>query len=411
MWKIKNLDISEPAGVCKTDQIETQSGTQWNQRRHKRVYMVYGKGSDVMGGGGTKVQNIGAQYAQASPEQNKLLQNQMDWFSNLSPSINQLTNFGSSSLSKVPQYDYGQMYSNNMPQQNQIQAGFNGLTQGKLPDGFADQQGSYITGKMGDAMGSTMAKWADKGLVNSSLAQRAFGDVQGWASEQLQKNHLNNMSAAGTALGNSQQALWSPMQYASEAQDAAMKLPTQAFRLAGQLNQPIADLLAQLMDQQTAMSSPAQTIVSQKESPWGAIAGLAGSLGGAAIACFPAGSMISTPRGDVPIESIKEQSVLYGEDYQDEVVIETYEAVKDKLYTVITDKGVLRTTKGQRLMMPEDELKRIEDVQIGDQLIYKESYAQVQDIQISAGDIKVYELDTTGRNLFWVDGFLVEGMV
>ena len=364
-----------------------------------------------MSGGGTKVQNIGAQYAQASPEQNKLLQNQMDWFSNLSPSINQLTNFGSSSLSKVPQYDYGQMYSNNMPQQNQIQAGFNGLTQGKLPDGFADQQGSYITGKMGDAMGSTMAKWADKGLVNSSLAQRAFGDVQGWASEQLQKNHLNNMSAAGTALGNSQQALWSPMQYASEAQDAAMKLPTQAFGLAGQLNQPIADLLAQLIGQQTAMSSPAQTIVSQKESPWGAIAGLAGSLGSAAIACFPAGSLVSTPRGDIPIELIKEQSVLYGEDYQDEVVIETYEAVKDELYTVTTDKGVLRTTKGQRLMMPDDELKRIEDIQIGDQLIYKESYAQVQDIRKESGEIKVYELDTTGRNLFWVDGFLVEGMV
>ncbi len=364
-----------------------------------------------MGGGGTSVKNVAAQTAAASPEQNKLIQNQMDWFANLSPSINQLTNFGSSSLQNVPQFNYGQMYNANMPQQQNIQTSLNGLAQGKLLDGYADEQRKYIESSMNNSMGSTMAKWANKGLVNSSMAQRAFGDVSGWASNQLQQNHLQNLSSAGNALNQSQAALWSPMQYAQQAQDAAMSLPTQAFGLAGQLNQPISDLLSQLMGQQTALSSPAQTIVTQKSSPWGAIGSLAGSLGSAAIACFPAGTMIHTPRGEIAIEELRKNDVVFGEDFQDEVIVKTYKADKPELFVVYTDKGILKTTQGQRLMLAGDELREVESLQPGDRLIFREDYAKVSTIDRLPEKTTVYELDTTGDNLFWADGFLVEGMV
>lgn len=364
-----------------------------------------------MGGGGSKVQNIGAQKATATPEQNKLLQNQMDWFANLGPSINQLTNLGASSLQNVPQFNYGQMYNANMPQQQNIQNNLNGLAQGKLPDGYADEQRKYIENSMNNSMGTTMAQWANKGLVNSSMAQRAFGDVSGWASNQLQQNHLQNIASAGNALNQSQQSLWSPMQYAQQAQEAAMALPTQSYTLAGQLNQQIADLLSQLMGQQTALSSPAQTIVTQKSSPWGAVGSLAGSLGSAAIACFPAGTLIHTPRGEVAIEELRKNDTVFGEDYQDEVIVQTYKADKPELFVVYTDKGVLKTTRGQRLMLVGDELCEVENLQPGDRLIFREDYAKVSAIDTLPEKTTVYELDTTGDNLFWADGFLVEGMV
>lgn len=362
-------------------------------------------------GGGTKIKNIAAQYAPATPEQTKLLQNQMDWFSNLKPVINNLTDFGSQALANVPQFNYGQMYNDNMPQQQQIQSGFNGLVQGRLPDGFEDNQRAYIERSMNNSLGSTMAKWADKGLIDSSMARRSFGDVSGWASEQLQKNQLQNMSAVGNALGQSQQALWAPMQYAQGAQEAAMNVPTQAFGLAGQLNQPVANTLAGLLNQQTALSSPAQTMAIQKSSPWGAIGNIAGSIGAAAITCFPAGTLIKTPRGAVPIEEIQKNDVVFGADLEDQVVLKTYEAEKEEIIVITTDEGELRTTEGQRLMLKGGDLRKAEDVEPGDRLVFNTDYAKVQSIEIVAEPTTVYELDVTGENLFWADGFLVEGMV
>lgn len=366
-----------------------------------------------MGGGGTKVKQIDAQYAKATPEQNQLMQNQMDWFANLAPSINSLANIGNNSLSNIAQFDYGKMFNDNMGQQQNIQAGYNGLAQGKLPDGWANEQATAIERSMGNALGSTMAKWADKGLVNSSLSQKAFGDVSGWAANELQKNYLNNLSAAGSALGNSMNALWTPMAQAQQAEQASWQTPSNAFGLAGQLNQPISDLLSQLLQQQTDLSSPAQTMVTQKSSPWGAIGSLAGQLGSAAIgaACFPAGTLIDTPRGEIPIEEIRNMDVVSGEDGQDEVVLETYEATKPELYVIITDKGTLRTTEGQRLMLSNDELKRAENLEAGDKLVHRDSFAKIQAIEKEVAEVEVYELDTTGKNLFWADGFLVEGMV
>lgn len=363
-----------------------------------------------MGGSKTKVKQIDAQYAPATAEQNQLMKNQMDWFANLGPSINSLANIGNSSLSNIPQFNYGQMYSDNMGQQQNIQAGFNGLAQGKLPDGWADEQAKAIERSMGNAMGSTMAKWADKGLVNSSLSQKAFGDVSGWAANELQKNYLNNLSAAGSALGNSMNSLWSPLQYAQQAEQAAWQTPGNAFGLAGQLNQPISELLQSLLNQQTSLSSPAQTIVQQKSSPWGAIGGLAGQLGSAAIACFPAGTLIDMPKGEIPIEVVREKNVVFGEDFQDEVITKTYKATKPELYVITTNKGTLRTTEGQRLMLSTDELQRVESLAVGDKLIHRDSYAEIRAIEKEIGEVTVYELDTTGKNLFWADGFLVEGM-
>lgn len=364
-----------------------------------------------MGGGKTKVKQIDAQYATATPEQKELMGNQMDWFSNLSPSINSLTNIGSSSLSNIPQFNYGQMYNDNMGQQQKIQSGFDGLAQGRLPDGWSDEQAKAIERSMGNAMGSTMAKWADKGLVNSSLSQKAFGDVSGWAASELQKNYLNNLSAAGSALGNSMQSLWSPMAQAQQAEQAAWMTPSNAFGLAGQLNQPMSDLLSQLLQQQTNLSSPAQTMVTQKSSPWGAIGEIGGQLGAAALMCFPAGTLIDMPKGEVPIEEVGEKDVVYGEDFQDEVVLKTYQEAKSELFVIITDAGILRTTEGQRLMSSGDELKSVEDLMIGDKLVHRDGYANVQAIEKEVGESVVYELDVTGENLFWADGFLVEGMV
>lgn len=364
-----------------------------------------------MGGSKTKVKQIDAQYAKATPEQNQLMQNQMDWFNNLSPTINSLTNLGTNSLSQVPQFDYGQMYNDNMGKHQSFQSGYDGLAQGKLPDGWADEQAKSIERSMGNALGSTMAKWADKGLVNSSLSQKAFGDVSGWAANELQKNYLNNLSAAGAALNNSQQSLWSPMQYAQQAQEAAWVNPTNSLGLAGQMNQPISNLLQALLGQQTSLSSPAQTMVTQKPGVLGAIGGIAGQLGAAAIACFPVGTLIDTPQGEVPIEEIREKEVVSGENIQDEVVVKTYEAVKPELLVIITDKGVLRTTEGQRLMLAGDQLRKSEEIQAGDQLMHRSGYAKVSDVEKEIGEVTVYELDTTGKNLFWADGFLVEGMV
>lgn len=363
-----------------------------------------------MGGSKTKVKQIDAQYAKATPEQNQLMKNQMDWFASLGPTINTLTNLGTSSLSQVPQFDYGQMYNDNMAKHQNIQAGYDGLSQGRLPSGWADEQAKSIERSMGNALGSTMAKWADKGLVNSSLSQKAFGDVSGWAANELQKNYLNNLSAAGAALNNSQQSLWSPMQYAQQAQEAAWTNPMNSLGLAGQMNQPISDLLQALLGQQTSLSSPAQTMVTQKSSGLGAIGSIAGQLGAAAIACFPAGTFIDTPQGEIPIEEIRERDVVTGENLQDEIVVKSYEAVKPELLVIITDKGTIRTTEGQRFMLADDQLREAEEIQVGDQLLHRSGCAKVSAVEKETGEAAVYELDTTGKNLFWADGFLVEGM-
>ena len=43
--------------------------------------------------------------------------------------------------------------------------------------------------------------------------------------------------------------------------------------------------------------------------------------------------------------------------------------------------------------------------------MHKEGFAVVESLNKELGEVEIYELDTTGNNLFWADGFLVEGMV
>lgn len=85
--------------------------------------------------------------------------------------------------------------------------------------------------------------------------------------------------------------------------------------------------------------------------------------------------------------------------------------MKPELFVLVTDQGILKTTEGQKLMLASGQLCEAEMLQKGDQLMHREGIAEIQAIRKEAGNFVVYELDTTSNNLFWADGFLVEGMV
>ena len=104
---------------------------------------------------------------------------------------------------------------------------------------------------------------------------------------------------------------------------------------------------------------------------------ISGSKGG----CFPAGSLVSTTRGEIPIEEIKISDKVYCFDDNDKrwvsFVEKTWEHIPSEtvgyILTITHEKGVLRVTDNHYLYDENNEYKEAKDWAVGEYLTLEDN--------------------------------------
>ena len=96
-------------------------------------------------------------------------------------------------------------------QYDQAYSGLQNLTEtGNLPSGLTDAMNGYITRSMNESLGTAMAQNAGKGVLNSSVTNRAISEIGTNTADAFAKNYLDAYNAAsgnyGTLMSNAQAA-------------------------------------------------------------------------------------------------------------------------------------------------------------------------------------------------------------
>jgi len=197
----------------------------------------------------------------------------------------------------------------------QAQSNLNDLANGKLSDGYIQAMQAATTAAM-NPYTTGLNSLAKSGVFNSSQndrymnqASQALGNAAnlnfnanlntaaGLNQAMLGQNNTNisnvsqlgqqqygqygtNLSNASTLANQRISAAAAPINYGAAAQQASTAAPLSYMSLFTGGYQPQQNMYGQLLNQQTALSAPAinQAVVSQPESPWGAIGSIAGAF-------------------------------------------------------------------------------------------------------------------------------------
>lgn len=334
-----------------------------------------------------------------------------------------------------------------------------GLLNGVLPSSYSENRQKALQSDLTNTVGNTLSGLASRGVINSSQADSAFNDISRNASNTLAAQYGNDMqTAAGLAgqayhnqlagingkagllgdmfrnqlsgygqqsdLGNtnfnnrmqglstlsqlanqSQQMAMDPIQTAATAQEAAINTPMKYLAMATGQNAPTQGLLSQLSQQRYSVATPGQTIVRQGSG--GFFGGLMSGLG-SYLACFVAGTEISTPEGAVAIEQMAFGDQVISLDTVNEVQ-ELHDMGEADIYELNTPSFAVETTQTEVFMTPDGK-KPLTKLSEGESVMTVNGFELITSIVETGRKEKVYELELTGDNMFYANGILVEGL-
>lgn len=334
-----------------------------------------------------------------------------------------------------------------------------GLLNGVLPSSYSENRQKALQSDLTNTVGNTLSGLASRGIINSSQADSAFNDISRNASNTLAAQYGNDMqTAAGLAgqaynsqlagingkagllgdmfrnqlsgygqqadLGNtnfnnqmhglstlsqlanqSQQMAMDPIQTAATAQEAAINTPMKYLAMATGQNAPTQGLLSQLSQRRYSVATPGQTIVRQGNG--GFFGGLMSGLG-SYLACFVAGTEISTPEGAVAIEQMAfgDQVISLGTVNE---VQELHDMGEADVYELNTPSFAVDTTQTEVFMTPDGN-KSLTELSEGDSVMTVNGFEPITAIIATGRKEKVYELELTGDNMFYANGILAEGL-
>lgn len=334
-----------------------------------------------------------------------------------------------------------------------------GLLNGVLPSSYAENRQKALQADLTNTVGNTLSGLASRGIINSSQADSAFNDISRNASNTLAAQYGNDMqTAAGLAgqaynsqlagingkaglLGDmfrnqlsgygqqadlantnfnnrqqgistlsqlanqSQQMATDPIKTAATAQEAAINTPMKYLAMATGQNAPTQGLLSQLSQQRYSVATPGQTIVRQGSG--GFFGGLMSGLG-SYLACFTAGTEISTPEGAVAIEQMAfgDQVISLGAVNE---VQELHNMGEADVYELNTPSFAVETTQTEVFMTPDGN-KPLSELSEGESVMTVNGFESITAIIATGKKEKVYELELTGDNMFYANGILAEGL-
>lgn len=475
------------------------------------------------GGKKSKVVSTSAKVPEASSEEKQVLANEMGWLSNalgVSKNLMNLANGQINNNQVAPDYNSllqgalsgtrqaGQTVSGLIPQVQNGVAGANnanngyiggignamqtyqegnkyldsdyqkamadnagimsGLLSGDLPSAYAQNRQKALQSDLDATMGNTLSALADRGIINSSVANQSMNDISKNAANALAANYtsdmgtaanlansaynnrlnglngragllsdlysgelsgigqqagltgnnvsniLNGANAQGSLAGQQASLANQPIDTAAAAQSDAASTPLNYFSAAIGLQNPNLSLYDSMSGHRYAVATPGQTYVKQGSGGWfGNLLGTAANSAAAYYACFPAGTLVSTGYEDVPIEKMREGDTVViqgGHMARVKKVHDMGEQMTYNVETVPSIDGTIRkvtTTPTEVFLTPEGR-KPLSALKAGMKVWTVDSFRRLAHVTKNKAE-RVYELELDDDSaLFYANGFAAE---
>ena len=252
------------------------------------------------GGSSTTVQqrNIPAQTGNEAALEGQLMPYAQ---SGLSSATNML-NKANSSLDSVPTVDWNSMLDNYNKSMADVTSGYTDLANGELPSVYAAARQKALNSDLTGTVGSAISSLANRGIVNSSITNSALDNISQDASNTLAKNYTADLETESGLLNSRANAASNIIANNATAQAASYVPASTLYGYASQLATPAQNMYNTMYSGRMGSGS---TTTSQSGNDGGASTwGIAGSLGSAAIMCFTADTLVTTPNGYKSIKDI-----------------------------------------------------------------------------------------------------------
>ena len=313
------------------------------------------------------------------------------------------------------QVDYNSLANNAMGQITQAQQGVAGLTQGQLPAAYQANMEAAIKSGVENTVGSMVNSLGARGVLNSSVTDKAIQGINDSVANTMAQNFTNNIGVLNGLYGQQAGLAGQNIVTAAGAQEAAQNPALKLWDASIGLNS--GGTLGAL----NAVGGQGTTTTTGTTSGGtGLFGGLATSLAGgwasnsAGIFCFTDDTKVKMADGEEKyIRHIKvgDKVLCYNEfgDSAEEVVY-VQEPVYQTTYAVMcvgenNEKKVVYTTLAQPILTEDGEYQEVQVMRIGTKL---KDVGKVIAI-VESGERKVYDIQTTGNNKYYANGFVAQG--
>jgi hypothetical protein len=316
-----------------------------------------------------------------------------------------LQNIGMGALNNVYNYDFNSGLGNYNNAMTGINQGYSNLANGLLPTEFSTARQNALNTDLNSTIGNAVNSLANRGIINSSVTNSALNGITRNASDTLARNYTSDLGTYGNILNNQQSSLNSALGTNILGQQASY-YPTQQYMSMGNVAaQPLQNLFNTMYSGRMGTAGSTTTQNDGGASTMGAL----GTLGAAAIMCFVAGTKVLTPDGEVNIEDVKLKDRVLSLNLTVEDVAYVMKPCisPDDYVTVQGEYGsVVTTTSTQHFMTEEGYVLPFELV--GKKCITKNGLELIVSVNPAEKEL-VYDLATTGANVYFANGFAVKG--
>ena len=230
--------------------------------------------------------------------------------------------------------------------------GYKNLLAGNLPSTFAAARQQALNDDLKGTVGNTISNLASRGVLDSSVTNKAMDEVTEDAANTLAKSYASDLGTYASLLNGSTSAALSGLTGNQLAQGASQNYTSGLFNYANNLASPAQNLYNTMYSGR--MGTGSTTSSTSQNSGNSGLWSTVGTLGSAFIICFAGDTLVTTPTGYKEIKDVHPGDIvlsLSGE--RDDVVAKHVVSVrgpnKSKITEVVFQNGtVWHTTKTQR---------------------------------------------------------------
>lgn len=318
------------------------------------------------------------------------------------------------------QVDYNQLAQRATQQAQAAQQGVAGLTQGVLPSAYQQNMEASLMSGVNNTVGSAINDLAQRGVLNSSVTNKAMSDISKNVSDTMAQQYQNNIGTLNGLYGQQSSLAGTPITLNAAAQEAAQTPAINLWNASMGLNSN--GTLGAL----NAVAGQGTTTSTQNTSGGSFLGGLLNTGINTAAAtygsvwCFVADTLITMADGvKKAIKDIKigDKVMSFGpaHDYGPAAVVAVMEPKESDVYEIhaLDENGNVHkviTTLTQPLMKENGEFVKVSDLKFNDRLMLEEDYASVALVD-HLGKQLVYDLKVSGANTYSANGFIAKGGV
>lgn len=315
---------------------------------------------------------------------------------------------------------------------------YGNLANGNIPSAYQTNMENSIQSALNNTMGKAINSLGNRGVLNSSVTSEAMNDIGRNAADAVAQQYQQNINQSADLVGRQENTLGSALgqqaQYAQQQFENMQNNNAQNSGIYGNLINSAATPITTAAGAQEAAISPAQNLWSSSlglnSAGNATLAGLSGkgtttsttnyttpNQGGGLFAgivgaginafCFPAGTKILMADGtEKNIEDIVSGDEVATDSGDTAIVLNVMEPHYNEVYEVVCEKGKVRTTATQPLMMADGK----NYVFAGDlsEGIELRRMGKVQDVHY-VDRLKVYDFEVADDNQYIADGFVAMG--